>query len=81
MSVHFRPVARQLHYSSGANHLTNHPINPLLVPDHSESSHVLRDSEFQGSSQDRLQFDSLLYSRAFTVTVHNMTGEILNPLK
>ena len=33
-------------------------INPLLVPDHSESNHVIRDSEFQGSSQDRSQFDT-----------------------
>ena len=56
-------------------------VNPLLVPDHSESNHVLRDSEFQGISQDRLQFDSLLSACAFTVTVHNMTGEILKQLK
>lgn len=56
-------------------------INPLIVTDHSESNHVLRDSESQDISQDRLQFDSLLSVRAFTVTVHNMTGEILKQVK
>ena len=55
--------------------------NPLLVPDHSESNHVLRDSEFQGSSQDRMQFDSFLSARAFIVSVHNMKGEILKQQK
>lgn len=39
------------------------------------------DSEFRGISQDRLQFDTLLSVRAFTVTVRNMTGEILKQLK
>ena len=53
----------------------------LTCSRHSESNHVLRDSEFQGISQDRLQFDSLLSARAFTVTVHNMTSEILKQLK
>ena len=58
-SVHFRPVTRQLHYSSGAYKISwcvmkkrvavelfqeqsdHSSINPLLVPDHSESNHVL----------------------------------------
>ena len=39
------------------------------------------DSEFQGISQDRLQFDSLLSAHAFTVTVYNVTGEIRKQLE
>ena len=82
MSVHLRPL--QGSCSSGAykilcknkrvalkllQELADHSSNQSLTCSHPESSHVLRDSEFQGSSQDfasRCLFDSLLDTHVYT---------------